>query len=157
MSRFKAATALAMVGFATVALARDASAADPNLSVRASPAPVSLLTSPIITSSTPRSNRRLQPRDPRPDGTMVLGAALALPFQTSTKWPRLGLKPSSFAFRPTPELELGFRSLGKAMGASVQYATPAGVRIGPGLYFNQIAPGAPSARQIMLVLQIPLP
>jgi len=144
-----------MVGFATVALARDASGADPTLSVRAAPSPVSLLTSPIITSSTPRSSRRLQPRDPTPDGTMVLGAALALPFQTSAKWPRLGIK--SFAFRPTPELELGFRSLGKAMGASVQYATPSGVRIGPGLYFNQIAPGAPSARQIMLVLQIPLP
>jgi hypothetical protein len=59
--------------------------------------------------------------------------------------------------RPTPELEIGLRSIGKSTGGVVQYRSRSGIRLGGGLYFTKIAPGTPPARQAMLVFEIPLP
>lgn len=95
-------------------------------------------------------------RVPGPTGTSVWGASLALPFSLRASLPQWGAK-LPVPLRPTPELEIGIRSIGSATGGVAQYVTQGGLRIGAGLYFNKIAVGAPPAHQAMLVFQIPLP
>jgi hypothetical protein len=95
-------------------------------------------------------------RVPGPTGTSVWGASLELPFSLRAPLPHTGTR-IPVPLRPTPELEIGFRSLGKATGAVAQYVTPGGMRFGAGFYFNKIAVGAPAAHQAMLTFQIPLP
>jgi hypothetical protein len=94
-------------------------------------------------------------RVPGPTGTSVWGASLDLPF--SLRKPLSQTGNGIPVLRPTPELEIGFRSFGKATGAVAQYVTSGGMRFGAGFYFNKIAVGAPSAHQAMLTFQIPLP
>jgi hypothetical protein len=155
---FKLAATLVVFGLALVARSRCAAAADlkPAATVVSAIVPVVPLATDPELVPLPKAIRTLRPSVPGPDGTSVWGASLALPFR-----PRPSVKGSKgkspLSLHPTPEIEVGFRSLGKSMGASVQYVTTGGVRLGPGLYFNKIAPGMPSARQAMLVLQIPLP
>ena len=84
------------------------------------------------------------------------GASLALPFSLRAPLPHTGNR-IPVPLRPTPELEIGIRSIGKATGAVAEYVTPGGMRFGGGFYFNKIAVGAPPAHQAMLVFQIPLP
>jgi len=95
-------------------------------------------------------------RVPGPTGTSVWGASLDLPFSLRMPLPHTGNR-IPVPLRPTPELEIGFRSIGKATGAVAQYVTPGGMRFGAGFYFNKIAVGAPPAHQAMLTFQIPLP
>jgi len=95
-------------------------------------------------------------RVPGPTGTPVWGASLALPFSLRAPLPHTGTK-LPVPLRPTPELEIGVRSIAGATGGVAEYVTRSGLRIGGGLYFNKIAVGAPPARQTMLVFQIPLP
>ncbi len=95
-------------------------------------------------------------RVPGPEGTSVWGASLALPFSLRAPLPHTGNR-IPVPLRPTPELEIGIRSIGKATGAVAEYVTPGGMRFGGGFYFNKIAVGAPPAHQAMLVFQIPLP
>jgi hypothetical protein len=95
-------------------------------------------------------------RVPGPTGTSVWGASLELPFSLRAPLPHTGTR-LPVPLRPTPELEIGFRSIGKATGAVAQYVTPGGMRFGAGFYFNKIAVGAPPAHQAMLTFQIPLP
>jgi len=95
-------------------------------------------------------------RVPGPTGTSVWGASLDLPFSLRAPLPHTGTR-LPVPLRPTPELEIGFRSIGKATGAVAQYVTPGGMRFGAGFYFNKIAVGAPPAHQAMLTFQIPLP
>jgi hypothetical protein len=125
-----------------------------------STAPISLLDNrptpaPLLTPLLSRLSW-LHLRVPGPTGTSVWGASLDLPFSLRMPLPHTGNR-IPVPLRPTPELEIGFRSLGKATGAVAQYVSPGGVRFGAGFYFNKIAVGAPSAHQAMLVFQIPLP
>ena len=86
----------------------------------------------------------------------VWGASLELPFSLRAPLPHTGTR-LPVPLRPTPELEIGFRSIGNATGGVAQYVTPGGMRFGGGFYFNKIAVGAPPAHQAMLTFQIPLP
>ena len=95
-------------------------------------------------------------RVPGPTGTSVWGASLDLPFSLRKPLPHTGNR-IPVPLRPTPELEIGFRSIGQATGAVAQYVTSGGMRFGAGFYFNKIAVGAPAAHQAMLSFQIPLP
>ncbi len=98
----------------------------------------------------------LRPSVPGPTGVPVWGASLSLPFSLRAPLPHTGAR-FPVPLRPTPELELGIRSIGRATGAVAEYVTRGGIRIGGGFYFNKIAVGAPPAHQAMLVFQIPLP
>jgi hypothetical protein len=164
---FKLAVTVVVFALALAARDRCAAAAEraPTTTVpktAVAPRPTATIVSPLIPLGTDvdppppsRDIRKLRPSVPGPDGTSVWGASLALPFQPRA--PKLKNGKPSLALRPTPEIEIGVRSFGKNMGGSVQYVTRSGVRFGPGLYFNKIAPGMPAARQAMIVLQIPLP
>src|SRR5450631_4105112 len=111
-------------------------------------APISLLANPPPPPPTSASARLgwLRLRVPGPTGTSVWGASLALPFSLHTPLPHTG-KRLPVPLRPTPEIEIGVRSIGKATGAVAEYGTPGGMRIGAGFYFNKIAVGAPPAHQ----------
>jgi hypothetical protein len=95
-------------------------------------------------------------RVPGPTGTSVWGASLDLPFSLHVQLPHTGNQ-IPVPIRPTPELEIGIRSIGKATGAVAQYVTLSGMRFGAGFYFNKLGVGAPTAHQAMLTFQIPLP
>jgi hypothetical protein len=94
-------------------------------------------------------------RVPGPTGAPVWGASLSLPFALHKPLPQTGVRLP--VLRPTPEIEIGFRSIGKATGGVIEYVTPGGMRIGGGIYLNNIAVGAPAARQAMISFKIPLP
>ena len=95
-------------------------------------------------------------RVPGPIGTSVWGASLELPFSLRLPLPHTGNR-IPVPLRPTPELEIGVRSIGSATGGVAQYVTRGGMRFGAGFYFNKIAVGAPPAHQAMLTFQVPLP
>lgn len=120
-------------------------------------APISLLDMrPTPLPPPPPRFSWLRARVPGPTGTSVWGASLKLPFLLHAPLPHTGAR-LPVPLRPTDEIEIGFRSIGKATGGVLQYVTPGGMRFGGGIYFNKIAVGAPPARQAMMVFQIPLP
>ena len=124
-------------------------------------APISLLENrppPTPLRWTPLLSRLswLHLRVPGPTGTSVWGASLELPFSLRMQLPHTGNR-IPVPLRPTPELEIGIRSIGKATGAVAQYVTLSGMRFGAGFYFNKLGVGAPTAHQAMLTFQIPLP
>jgi hypothetical protein len=62
----------------------------------------------------------------------------------------------SLSVRPTPNIDIGFRDMGKAWGAGVQLVSDSGVKLGVGVYLAKVGIGMPMDRQLMLVLSVPL-
>jgi hypothetical protein len=147
-----------LVGLVIASLDRHASAGVPSLLPSA---PISLLDNrtPPPPPHLPLfgSLSWLHLRVPGPMGTPVWGASLALPFSPHAPLRHFFGAKLPVPLRPTPELEIGIRSIAGATGGVVEYVTRGGFRFGGGLYFNKVAVGAPPARQTMLVFQIPLP
>lgn len=58
------------------------------------------------------------------------------------------------SLHPLPNLEIGIGDLGKScFGGGPQLVLPHGVRLGPGVYVTKPVPGAPAAKQLMVVLE----
>ncbi len=150
-----------LIGLVIASLARHASAGTGGVPSVVPSAPISLLDNrpPPPPARLPLFGRLswLHLSVPGPTGTPVWGASLALPFSLHAPLRHFFGAKLPVPLRPTPELEIGVRSIAGATGGVAEYVTQGGFRIGGGLYFNKIAVGAPPARQAMLVFQIPLP